>query len=112
LGPLVADVEGRTPARLLNDRVAGGFAAGLDRLSARPDVEVLVQGAAGADGWTPSLLRTDLDALLADPEGLLEECFGPASLVVRYDDESRLLDVAGGLHGQLKIGRESCRDSM
>ncbi|MFW5415567.1 aldehyde dehydrogenase (NADP(+)) [Nocardiopsis sp. CNT-189] len=102
LGPLVADVEGRAAARLLNDRVAGGFAAGLDRLSARPGVEVLVRGAdGGADGWTPSLLAADADALLADPEGLLEECFGPASLVVRYDDESRLLDVAGALHGQL-----------
>ncbi|WP_275041810.1 aldehyde dehydrogenase (NADP(+)) [Nocardiopsis baichengensis] len=101
LDPLVADVRGRAAAELLNDRVASGFASGLERLRDRDDVEVLVEGEDGPEGWTPSLLRTTVDALLADPEGLLEECFGPASLVVTYEDEERLLEVAERLQGQL-----------
>ena len=101
VSPLVDDVRGRAAAELLNDRVESGFSSGLQWLSGRSDVEVLVEGAQRGDGWTPSLLKTDIDALLADPEGLLEECFGPASLVVTYDDEERLLEVAGTLQGQL-----------
>ncbi|MFE6309474.1 aldehyde dehydrogenase (NADP(+)) [Nocardiopsis sp. NPDC057823] len=104
LDALVADFAGRAAAPLLNDRVADGFARGLDTLAGHPATEVLVQGAADGDGgWSPSLLRTDLDALLEHSEALLEECFGPATLVVTYADERRLLEAAGVLQGQLTV---------
>ncbi|WP_344098215.1 aldehyde dehydrogenase family protein, partial [Nocardiopsis tropica] len=103
LGALVADFADRAAGPLLNDRVAEGFERGLDALSGHPATEVLVQGRHTGDGWSPSLLRTDLDSLLEHAEVLLEECFGPATLVVAYADERRLLEAAGVLRGQLTV---------
>ncbi|WP_017590781.1 aldehyde dehydrogenase (NADP(+)) [Nocardiopsis ganjiahuensis] len=103
LDALVADFQGRAAAPLLNDRVAEGFARGVDTLTGHPATEVLVQGGETAEGWSPTLLRTDLDALLEHSEALLAECFGPATLVVAYADERRLLEVGGVLHGQLTV---------
>ena len=103
LDALVTDFEGRAAAPLLNDRVAEGFSRGLDDLSAHPATEVLVRGRRTDEGWSATLLRTDLDSLLEDPEALLTECFGPVTLVVTYPDERRLLEVGGILHGQLTV---------
>ncbi|MEU1897935.1 aldehyde dehydrogenase (NADP(+)) [Nocardiopsis dassonvillei] len=103
LDALVADFGGRAAAPLLNERVSEGFVRGLDALSAHPATEVLVQGVRTGDDWTPSLLRTDLDSLLENAETLLEECFGPATLVVTYPDERRLLEAAGVFGGQLTV---------
>ncbi|MBR8744459.1 aldehyde dehydrogenase (NADP(+)) [Nocardiopsis sp. MG754419] len=103
LDALVSDFEGRAAAPLLNDRVAEGFGRGLDDLSGHSATEVLVQGRRTDEGWSPTLLRTDLDSLLEHSEALLTECFGPATLVVTYSDERRLLEVGGALHGQLTV---------
>jgi NADP-dependent aldehyde dehydrogenase len=103
LDALVADFGARAAAPLLNERVAEGFTRGLDSLSSHPATEVLVQGVRADGDWTPSLLRTDLDSLLENAETLLEECFGPATLVVTYSDERRLLEAAGAFGGQLTV---------
>lgn len=103
LDALVEDFSGRAATPLLNERVAEGFVRNLDTLSAHPATEVLVQGRRTGDDWTPSLLRTDLDSLLENADTLLEECFGPATLVVTYADERRLLEAAGVFGGQLTV---------
>ncbi|GHC92576.1 aldehyde dehydrogenase [Nocardiopsis terrae] len=103
LDALVDDLAARAAAPLLNDRVAEGFARGLDALAAHPATEVLVSGEETGQGRSPSLLRTDLDSLLEHSEDLLAECFGPATLVVTYPDERRLLEVGGVLRGQLTV---------
>ncbi|GAB3742530.1 aldehyde dehydrogenase (NADP(+)) [Nocardiopsis nanhaiensis] len=103
LDALVTDLESREAAPLLNDRVADGFGRGVEALTEHPDTEVLVRGRDTAEGWSPTLLRTDLDSLLEHSEALLAECFGPATLVVAYPDERRLLEVGGALHGQLTV---------
>ena len=85
---LAALVGAQPPARLLNDRIDAGFLAGLEALHARRDLSVIARGARQADGsWTPTLLRTSLDRLVADTDHLLQECFGPVSLVVEYAEE-------------------------
>ena len=103
LDALVADFTGRAAGPLLNDRVEQGFADGLGELAEHPVTEVLVQGKQTGEGWSPSLLRTDLDSLLANADALLKECFGPATLVVTYADEQRLLETAKALDGQLTV---------
>ncbi|MBI0295942.1 aldehyde dehydrogenase (NADP(+)) [Streptomyces sp. PRKS01-29] len=90
-----------TPLTLLNERVRTSYASALRELRDTAGVHVLVSG--GHDGADPSptVLCTTSAALLADPEALIREVFGPAALVVEYAAESELLEVAKALGGQL-----------
>lgn len=103
LSPLTGELAARGPAPLLNDRVEEGFADTLGTLADHPVTEVLVRGGPTDQGWTPTLLRTDLDSLIEHADVLSEECFGPATLVVTYEDERRLLEVGAALRGQLTV---------
>lgn len=88
-------------APLLNDGIASGFRSAFDRTSAHADVTPLVGGPAETGDPTPALLRTTVAAVIADPEALVSEMFGPAALVAEYDDEAELVEVAALLDGQL-----------
>lgn len=90
------------PAKLLNDRIQSGFVETLTELREHPAVAPLGESA-GAFAFppAPSLTATTAAALLADPEGLITECFGPTALVASYESESELLAVAVALDGQL-----------
>lgn len=90
------------PAPLLNDGIASGFRRSLERTAQHEDVAVLA-GSPAAEGTdpAPALLRTTAAAVIADPGALVSEMFGPAALVVEYDDETELVSVAKILEGQL-----------
>jgi NADP-dependent aldehyde dehydrogenase len=88
-------------ALMLNQRLADGFEHALADLESHPDVEMLVRGKTGDGGAAPSVGRTTLAALLADAPRLTEERFGPAALIVEYDDETDLLAAADAFSGQL-----------
>ncbi|MQA11939.1 MAG: aldehyde dehydrogenase family protein [Pseudonocardiaceae bacterium] len=94
-------VRERAAAPLLNERIARGYADTVGTLGAHGEVNTLVAGTDSAEGPTPTLLSTTAEALLADPEALRTECFGPASLVVHYRDNDELLAVARSLAGEL-----------
>lgn len=87
------------PAPMLNDRIAHGYADGLARLRAVDGVRVVVDGTSGSEP-TPSLLEVGIDRF-AEVEALSQECFGPVSLVVTYDEPTQLLAVVAELEGQL-----------
>lgn len=55
------------------------------------------------DTVLPTLIAVDIDAVIAD-HTLLEECFGPTSLLVEYDDPQQMLDLADALPGLLAAG--------
>ncbi|MBB4935250.1 NADP-dependent aldehyde dehydrogenase [Lipingzhangella halophila] len=106
LDALVEAVRQRPAAAMLNERVESGFSSGVDSLVSHPEVEVLVRGEASANGdgeqaWTPTLVRTSARALLENTSELLEERFGPASVVVTYSTEEERDQVAAALPGQL-----------
>jgi len=87
---------------LLNERIQSGYVDSLAALTAHPDVEPVVMGPAAFETPpAPTLVQTTATHVLADPEQLLAECFGPAALVVRYGDESELLQIAAVIDGQL-----------
>lgn len=89
-------------AQLLNGRIQDGYLTVLDDLSAHDGISVLAQGTDPlADPPSPTLLSTDVATLLSDVDGLFRECFGPTGLVVTYESESELLDVARAIDGQL-----------
>lgn len=90
------------PARLLNERIQGGYTRSLETLLKHDAVTAL----GGVDGTlasppAPALNLVTAGDLLADPEALISECFGPAALVASYRDEEELLAVARVLDGQL-----------
>ena len=87
-------------APLLNDRIADGHRQVLDQLIARPCVEVLASGEPSRPP-APTLLLTRAQDVVADAQGLLTECFGPTALVVTYEAEAELVEVARLLEGQL-----------
>ena len=96
----VAALTGAGPTTVLNTRIAEAFGESVDAFVASTTYRVLVRGGrAPGPGFavTPALIEVDGDDI--DP-GDIEECFGPASVLVRYDDDSldRLL---GGFTGSL-----------
>jgi NADP-dependent aldehyde dehydrogenase len=78
------------PQTLLNAGISKSFRDRLTRDSSHPSLRELARGAE-ADGSgslvTPSLFEVSLSDL--DPS-LTEECFGPVTLLVRYDDPGDL----------------------
>lgn len=99
-------------APLLNERIQSGYAAVLAGLQDNPRIDVLAQGPtplAAPPG--PTILLTTAADVLAEPQTLQTECFGPAAVVVTYDDESQLPELAETFEGQLTAtiqGMESC----
>jgi NADP-dependent aldehyde dehydrogenase len=103
------------PAKLLNERIQAGYAESLRGLLSHPAVEILSSGGDPyADPPLPTILCTTAEDVLQDPTALLVECFGPASLVVTYADESSMRAVAGILDGQLTatIQAETAEDEI
>lgn len=89
-------------APLLNTTAHDGYLAALERVSGHAGVHELTAGtdaSAGSVGVT--LLVARIEEVLADVEGLVAEVFGPAGLVVEYDDPGDVLELAAKLPGQL-----------
>ncbi|WP_251452119.1 aldehyde dehydrogenase (NADP(+)) [Microbacterium sp. Marseille-Q6648] len=87
---------------LLTDRITAAFPEGIAHLEADASVEVLAHGAPAEDGSArPIVLTTDAAAVAARPETLLEECFGPVTLLVRYDGADDLLAALRAVPGSL-----------
>jgi NADP-dependent aldehyde dehydrogenase len=92
---LVEAVGGVAEAPMLNDRIASGFSSGLDRLRKVEGVRVWSEGA-GA-----TLLQTTVPELLARTDEILEECFGPVSIVVEYASRDELVAAVEAFDGNL-----------
>jgi NADP-dependent aldehyde dehydrogenase len=90
------------PAQLLNKRIAEGYTESLEQLTKVPGVSVVVEAAA-VDGLavSPTVVRTTVPAVLEHSEAILEECFGPASVIVEYDEFDELSAAANAFGGNL-----------
>ena len=93
-------LAGFAPSRLLSDRLHRGFSDAVRSLQSGPGVDVLIEGDF-ADTPLPTLLHTTAAAVRNDPSILRQEMFGPASVLVEYNDESELPALANLLEGQL-----------
>ncbi|MDE0546634.1 aldehyde dehydrogenase (NADP(+)) [Microbacterium sp. C7(2022)] len=91
-----------TGGPLLTDRITDAFPEGIAHLEADASVAVVAQGEEPAAGSArPIVLSTDAVAVAARPETLLEECFGPVTLLVRYSNEAELLSALEAVTGSL-----------
>ena len=91
---LTEAVNAKSASVLLNARVQQGFAGGTTALLRLPGVAQLAaaQPPATNDGWwgTPLLLEADAAALAG---AVLDECFGPVLVIVRYESDNELFDL-------------------
>ncbi|GGV81325.1 aldehyde dehydrogenase (NADP(+)) [Streptomyces thermoviolaceus] len=98
-------VGGTAPGVLLDHRIRDSFLAGVTERTALPDVEAPVApGAADEHTVTAGFLTVPAARLAhagGDHDLLLEECFGPVTVVARYTDENEALAVLSRLPGNL-----------
>ncbi len=108
---LIEAVGGAPGQRMLTDGIRDMFLAGVDARVSIGDVEVLHAGGLddANDEVRPTLMAVSANAILAHPE-LLEECFGPMSLLVEYDDAEQMLRIADALPGLLAAGVHAVGD--
>src|SRR5690606_11180726 len=85
--------------RMLTQAIADGYETGRQRASAIPGVEVI---AGGGSATAPTVLAADAATLLAHGE-LLDEVFGPVTVLVRYRDAVALDSALGMLEGSLTM---------
>ena len=100
--------------RLLYPGIATGYRDRRDTILATPGVVPIALGSLRFDeegqGWaTPTLVSVSADDLLAHRERLLDEAFGPLSIVVEYGREDELASRAdqlfqGNLTGTVHAG--------
>ncbi|HAW99385.1 MAG TPA: aldehyde dehydrogenase (NADP(+)) [Opitutae bacterium] len=91
-------------APMLHEGIRKAYGQGVETLAGREGVDLLLapEETAG-DGRchaTACVLTSDARSFLSD-ESLLEEVFGPSTLLVSYEDSSELNEVADALEGQL-----------
>ena len=101
----IAATQGVGGQGMLTEAIRETYLRGLSERLESTDVEVLAGGGWDADTDTvrPTLVAVSIDSVLAEPE-LLEECFGPTSILVEYSDEKQMLDLADALPGLLAAG--------
>jgi acyl-CoA reductase-like NAD-dependent aldehyde dehydrogenase len=112
-GRLAEAVAGVAATPLLDERIRDRFVAGTGELGQRPEVRTLASNDVPATGgaWAaPSLFATDTAAVLADPTALTQEHFGPASMIVEYDDQASLLAALGTIEGSLTATLQAQED--
>ncbi|MEU9120770.1 aldehyde dehydrogenase (NADP(+)) [Streptomyces sp. NPDC048506] len=104
LTSLTAAVSDTESGVLLDDRMRDAFLDGVRTRAALPDVEAPVTpGAGGEHTVSPGFLTVPAARLAADGphDLLLQECFGPVTVLVRYADETEIGAVLARLPGNL-----------
>ncbi|MFT4156682.1 MAG: aldehyde dehydrogenase (NADP(+)) [Microbacterium sp.] len=86
---VAAAVSAASGGPLLTDRITAAFPDGLARLTSDASVAIVAAGIE-VSGVRPVVLATDARAVAERPETLLEECFGPVTLLVRYRSGAEL----------------------
>lgn len=95
---LAAYVRAAPAVRLLNQTVLDNFRRGCEALRAEQGIRLLAEGGRQNATATPTLFGVADGAI---PAVALEECFGPAAVVVEYSDGIDLLALIENLPGAL-----------
>ena len=98
---LVRAVRDAGPAPMLTDELADRFNAGVAELSSVDGMQVMVRGGGNGANMAPTMLACSAETLRRHPTATLEEHFGPASVVVEYDSEEDLPELASLIPGNL-----------
>jgi alpha-ketoglutaric semialdehyde dehydrogenase len=99
----ITSLEARQPATMLTAGIQRAYAKGLDHWKGDTGVKLLASSNTAAPGvcaGQPTLFATTAAHFLASPH-LLEEVFGPTTLLIECHDQDEVLAVANHLDGQL-----------
>ncbi|GAA2109120.1 aldehyde dehydrogenase (NADP(+)) [Kitasatospora saccharophila] len=99
-------------APLLDPRIRENYLAGAAHRAALPGVEVLLAPGPAPTADAPLAVRPGLLAVAAEDlhDDLLDECFGPLTVLVRYHDDTDLPAVLARLPGTLTAARHHAPD--
>ncbi|WP_280419863.1 aldehyde dehydrogenase (NADP(+)) [Nocardia carnea] len=100
LTTLVETIAGTEPGFMLDDRIRENFIRGVAARGALPGVETVVTAIHEHRRAGAAVLTAPVTAL-AEHDVLLEECFGPVTVVARYDSIEDLDPAMGLLPGSL-----------
>jgi NADP-dependent aldehyde dehydrogenase len=91
---------------MLSARIHDGFTAATADLAGHPAVTAFATGLPGEGPWagTPQVFHAALDGFAGGLPGLAEERFGPAGLVISYQNPGDLVPVLARLGGNLAGG--------
>lgn len=104
LKSLTETVSGTGAGVMLDHRMRDAFVAGVAERAALADVEAPVTPGAGSEHTVSAgFLTVPAQRLAAEGphDALLEECFGPVTVVARYDSEDEITAVLSRLPGNL-----------
>ena len=112
----LVELMGATPAcPMLHHGIRESYASGLQRSSGHSRVKTLVPSAAdagpGESHAGAALFQTSVAEFLAD-ESLADEIFGPASLLVTYQNIDELQTVIQRLEGQLTASVHAAKSEL
>lgn len=95
-------VAERPEFTLLTDRIAEAFAPGVDRLREEGAARVVAGQASAASGPVRAVVvATDIGTFLERSDALLEECFGPVTVLVEYDEVDEVVTALARVGGSL-----------
>ncbi|UTT68969.1 aldehyde dehydrogenase (NADP(+)) [Arthrobacter sp. DNA4] len=101
----VAEAAKDKPAHgMLTSRIAEAYPEGLRSFASVEGVDVVsgsVDQDAVANGAAPVAFCTSAAKVLENPEQLLEECFGPTTILIEYKDREELAAVLAKVPGSL-----------
>lgn len=104
------------PGRMLESRFVDGFRHRLYEMSREPWGVLHTPGAdsfsVGDGEALPALLETTTSTFLDNRTALMEECFGPITIVVRYDSINDLQQCLVSLEGQLTATIHAADDEL
>lgn len=96
------DHVGTATQLLLNDSILSSFTQGIAELDGIEGVEHVAGSHEVVDGVPqPRVVAVHMDTLEAHSDRLLDEVFGPVTVLVRCDDQARILRVLERLDGSL-----------
>ncbi len=104
LKSLTESVSGTGSGVMLDHRMRDAFVAGVAERAALPDVDTPVTPGAGGEHTVSAGFLTVPARRLAETgphDALLEECFGPVTVVARYDSQDEVTAVLSRLPGNL-----------
>ncbi len=97
MSEIASRIAATPPAKMLTPAICDAYRAGLAAFASIATRRAFVDAEGGA-----ALFSTDAQRFLAHRE-LMDEVFGPSTLIVECDSRERLLEVARALEGQLTV---------